>query len=306
MRHRIATIVAIAICSLPFDARAFCRAMTCNPVKQTCAADDRGCVTSGTALRWPAERMPLVFRFQQQHSARLVPEETTAAVRAAFHRWSDVVCPDGRRTSLRFTEGENLAADKPLEAAAARPEPFGIYFRDRGWPHPSGDDQTALTTIDFAPSSGAILYADIEVNTTAWTFATRDVGAGIDLQTVVTHEVGHFIGLAHGREPNTIMAGHLCDSGDRCARDRVSSRRLATDDIAAVCALYPPDAEGSAPAPPSAAPASCAVHAVGASPSASARLPRASPLFVLVVAALAMVCRKTRNRRRRSADRTIT
>ncbi len=143
------------------------------------------------------------------------------------------------------------------------------------------------------------------MNTTAWTYATRDVGEGIDLQTVVTHEVGHLIGLAHGREPNTIMAAHLCDSADRCAIDRVASRRLAADDIAAVCALYPPDAEGSAPSPPSAAPASCAVHAVGASPSASARLPRASPLFVLVVAALAMVCRKTRNRGRRSADRTI-
>ncbi len=302
MRHRIATIVAIALCASPFDARAFCRAMTCNPAKETCAVDDRGCVTSGTALRWPAERMPLVFRFQQQHSARLVPEETTAAVRAAFHRWSDVVCPDGRRTSLRFREGEDLVADKPLEADAPRPEPFGIYFRDRGWPHPRGDDQTALTTIDFAPSSGTILYADIEVNTTAWTYATRDVGEGTDLQTVVTHEVGHFIGLAHGRELNTIMAARLCDSGDRCARDRVSSRRLAADDIAAVCALYPPDAEGSLPAPPSAAPASCAVHAVGASPSASARLPRASPLFVLAVAAIAMMCRKTRNRSRRSAD----
>ena len=296
MRRRIVIVaIAIALCSLPFDAQAFCRAMTCNPAKETCEVDDRGCVTSGTALRWPAERMPLVFRFQQQHSARLVPEETTAAVRAAFHRWSDVVCPDGRRTSLRFAEGEDLVADKPLEPAAPRPEPFGIYFRDRGWPHPSGDDQTAPTTIDFAPSSGTILYADIEVNTTACTFATRDAGEGIVLQTVVTHEVGHFIGLGHGREPNTIMAGHLCDSGDRCARDRVSSRRLATDDIAAVCTLYPPDAERSGPAPPSNPAPSCTVHALSASP-------RALPLFVLARAGLALIRRNTRNRRRGPAE----
>ena len=134
------------------------------------------------------------------------------------------------------------------------------------------------------------------MNTTAWTYATRGVGEGIDLQTVVTHEVGHFIGLAHGREPNTIMAAHLCDSGDRCARDRVSSRRLAVDDIAAVCALYPPDAEPSAPARPSTAGASCAVHARGA-------LPRGLPLFVVVLAGLALIRRKTRNRGRR--DRAL-
>ena len=301
VRYRIAAIAAITVCLLPFDAQAFCRAMTCNPAKETCDLDERGCVTSGTALRWPAERMPLVFRFQQQHSARLIPEETTAAVRAAFHRWSDVVCPDGRRTSLRFVEGEDLVADKPLAADATRPEPFGIYFRDRGWPHPSGDDQTALTTIDFAPSSGTILYADIEVNTTVWLYATRDVGEGIDLQTVVTHEVGHFIGLAHGREPNTIMAARLCDSGDRCARDRVSSRRLADDDIAAVCALYPPGVEGSgsAPALPSTAPGACAVHAAGASPPAR---PRALLVFAVVLAGLEMIRRKTRNRASRSAE----
>jgi len=105
-----------------------------------------------------------------------------------------------------------------------------------------------VTTIDFAPKIGTILYAVIEVNTTAWRFATRDLGEGIDLQTVVTHEVGHFIGPAHGGGPNTLMAARLCDSGDRCARDRVSSRRPATDDIAAVCALYPPGCRMRAPA----------------------------------------------------------
>ena len=94
----------------------------------------------------------------------------------------------------------------------------------------------------------------------------RDLGEGIDLQTAITHEVGHFIGLAHSREPNSIMAAGLCDSGDRCARDRVSSRRLGADDIAAVCALYPAAAESPVSAP-SAAEGACAAHAIGTPPS---------------------------------------
>ena len=134
------------------------------------------------------------------------------------------------------------------------------------------------------------------MNTTAWRYATRDVGEGIDLQTVVTHEVGHFIGLAHGEEPNTIMAARLCDSGDRCARDRVSSRRLATDDLAAVCALYPPGGEGAAHAPPPTT-ASCAVRAAGQSHREP--LPRA---LLPILAVLAMIRRKTRNLGSRSAE----
>lgn len=232
--------------------------------------------------------MPLVFRFQRQHSTLLVPEETVAAVRAAFYRWSDVVCPDGARTGLRFVEGEELVADKPLDAKAPRPEPFGIYFRDRGWPHTKGDDTSALTTVDFAPDAGAILYADIEVNTTDWLYATRDAGEGIDLQTVVSHEVGHFLGLSHSREPNSIMAAGLCDSGDRCARDRVSSRRLGADDLAAVCALYP--ATPIVEPPPAAA--SCAVEARGAAGQGASL--RAGLASLAAFAVLALVRRRRR------------
>lgn len=262
MPRHIAALLGVLVCIMPVDARAYCQTMTCNPTKEACSTDERGCVTSGVPLHWPAQQMPLVFRFQRQHSSLLVREETVAAVRAGFHRWSDVVCPEGKRPSLRFVEGEELRDDKPLDKNAPRPEPFGIYFRDRGWPHAGFEDQSALTTLDFATTTGAILYADIEVNTTSWIYATRDAGEGLDLQTVVTHEVGHFIGLSHSREPNTIMAAGLCDSGDRCSRDRVSSRRLGADDVAAVCALYPATPTVDSPGAPM--PESCAVSAPGA------------------------------------------
>jgi hypothetical protein len=256
------SVVALVALAIPTNATAFCRTMTCNPKKATCAVDGRGCITPGIPLHWPAGKMPLTFRLHYAFSELLIREEAAAAIRSAFYRWSDVVCPDGQRTSLRFVEGEMMTVNKPLDEGAARPAPFGVYFRDHGWPHVNGNDQAALTTVDFDKNRGTILYADIEINTSDMVYATGESGNGIDLQTAVTHEVGHYIGLAHSIEPDTIMAAGLCDSGDRCSRDRVSARRLVADDISALCTIYPPnpptqDAPEPAPSP------TCSVHAVG-------------------------------------------
>lgn len=222
------------------EARAFCRTTTCNPAREACATDREGCVTDGAPLRHA--RVPIVFRFQRGGLTTLIREEARAAVRAGFHRWSDVVCPSGLRTSLRFEEGEELEVDKPLDRDARAPESFGIFFRDLGWPHEDPDATYALTTLDSGKRTGVIRYADIQLNTAVHALSTGDQESGVDLQIVVTHEVGHYIGLAHSRAENSIMADALCTGGDRCARGKVAARRLAPDDLAAVCALFPPGA----------------------------------------------------------------
>jgi len=233
--------VALAL-ALPARADAFCRTTTCR-VPEECPVDDKGCPATGNPLVW-SRPMPLVFRLHARGSALLVNEEARAAVRAAFFRWTDVECPGGR-TSLRFVEQEAINDDKPLESDAPRPTTgFGIYFRDHGWPYTNrgGDGQIALTTLEFGKDSGRILYADIELNTGDQELSTTETGTGTDLQTVVTHEVGHYIGLAHSQAPNAIMAASLCASGDRCNLNKVAARRLGDDDRAGVCALFPPGA----------------------------------------------------------------
>ena len=100
----------------------------------------------------------------------------------------------------------------------------------------------AQTNHIFAKTSGVIQYSDLEINTGARKFATTDSGDGVDLQAVITHEVGHYIGLAHSIENESIMVKSYCEVGDRCEKGKVAARRLAPDDILAVCTLYPPDA----------------------------------------------------------------
>jgi hypothetical protein len=238
---RLAVAVVLALVT-PLDALAYCRRTTCDPSLMACKRNAEGCVRDGAPLRWT--QMPLVYRFDAAGSKKLPREETRAAIRAAFDRWSDVLC-DGKPTSLRFVEGPEIADANP-----ATKDAFGIYFRDADWPY-AATEALGKTNIDFGVFTGTITYADIEINTAQQTFALSDADQGIDLQYVMTHEVGHWIGLAHAPPPvadagdagagsESIMEAQYC-SDARCGAGKFVARRLSADDVAAVCALYPPE-----------------------------------------------------------------
>lgn len=240
----VGPLVAVACLTLASQASAFCRKTTCEG--DGCPTDKRGCPAEGEALKWG--KLPLHYRFHNRPPRLLLREEARAAIREAFHRWSDTICADGRRTSLRFVEDDDVAEDKPLEKDAVGVNPYTIYFRDYGWPHTGVDETLALTTHNFRAGSGFIEYADMEVNSGATRggrsgFSTDEADEdGKDLQAVMTHEAGHYIGLAHSKEDKSIMAPSYCAATtDRCKKGKVAERRLAPDDILAVCTLYPPD-----------------------------------------------------------------
>jgi len=66
----------------------------------------------------------------------------------------------------------------------------------------------------------------------------------VDLQSIVTHEVGHFIGIGHSNVEGATMF-------PSSPRTQVSKRTLAPDDIAAVCEIYQPgDLDGTCNANP--------------------------------------------------------
>jgi len=226
----------------PRDAFAYCRVTTCDIKKgHDCAVNENGCVRDGAALRWPS--LPIVYRFHGQDSAKLSDgREARLAIRAAFQRWADVQCDDnGSRTSLRFEEREDTPYDKPLEVNAHAREGFAIFFRDESWPYEGGGNTLAITNHDYGVKSGLINYADIEINTSAGPFAITDAEQGIDLQAVLVHEVGHYIGLAHNNNPESIMVATHCQAADRCQNGKTQMRQLGPDDKLAVCTIYPPE-----------------------------------------------------------------
>ncbi len=74
-----------------------------------------------------------------------------------------------------------------------------IVFRDDNWPHSGGADTLALTTVSFNEKTGELLNADMEVNTVQNRVSIADPvpADGYDLASILTHEAGHFFGLAH-------------------------------------------------------------------------------------------------------------
>ncbi len=288
MKH--AAIAAFLATTLAAStASAWCAVTTCKPEKENCNVDENGCSRVGARVRWPS--LPIEYRFSAWQPGQLQREEARAAVRAAFNRWSDVLCGE-RRTSLRFVEREETGDDKPLEAGARGSAPFGIYFRNLGWPYLGREDATlAQTNHVYGKKTGVIQYADIEINAGSRRFSTSEDAGGTDLQAVITHEVGHYIGLAHSRDPVSIMTSSYCDSPEaRCDKGKVVARRLSADDVAAVCALYPP--EGVEPAETEEEAAGCS-----ASPSLGGREgARLATVLATVFAAVAAARRRRAHR----------
>jgi MYXO-CTERM domain-containing protein len=107
-----------------------------------------------------------------------------------------------------------------------------IVFDDAAWPHNDPNNTLALTTVTYGVDSGQIYDADMEINTAEHSItATEPPPAGsYDLQAILTHEAGHFFGLAHATSATPIMY----------ARYQPGAVTLTSDDVDGICSMYPP------------------------------------------------------------------
>ncbi|HEX2673400.1 MAG TPA: matrixin family metalloprotease, partial [Polyangiaceae bacterium] len=102
------------------------------------------------------------------------------------------------------------------------------------WPYVGGEDALGLTRLRFNPDTGEIYDSDIEVNTVTEPLSVGEPNAGaVDLDSLLTHEAGHLLGLAHTLEAGaTMLAGYKLGS--------IELRSLAPDDVAGLCSIYAP------------------------------------------------------------------
>jgi hypothetical protein len=219
-------------------ASAFCRSTTCRGAD--CQHDERGCPASGHPLFWPTSCVGLSF--QKDLTAKLAPEQTRAAVHRALDSWAQARCPGNQSATLSFQENEDTACSTS-EFDVAGPNVNVILFRDDDFPYRDQDNTLGKTTVTFDPNTGAILDADIEINTAFNEVTTDDRRVVYDLESIMAHELGHFLGFAHSDVKDATMYASY-------ATGSTGLRSLDPDDVAAICEVYPPGRQAQCQATP--------------------------------------------------------
>lgn len=206
-----------------------------------------GCPTRGEALFWPDACVTYAVQRLGSPLRGVSAYDLELAMQAAFTAWLGADCPLGGRPSLGVIGLGGASCDQvefnPSEMGrAGAPNANIVMFRDDGWPYPDERFVIARTSITFDANTGAIFDADIELNSFDNDFSTGDVRITTDLQAVLTHEVGHFLGLDHSSFENATMQSNYDLSN-------LGTRTLSSDDTAGICSVYAPleDAQRGCP-----------------------------------------------------------
>jgi hypothetical protein len=293
--------IVCALVAVARDAAAFCRSRACDDdwpahglAWYPCVRDDDDCLVFGPVLHWPTNCLSLAVQKDGSANSAIDLETARAVIEDGFAAWAAADCGRGALPSFSLRDNGDVECRR-AEYNERQPNANVFLFRDDAWPYDSTVDQLGLTTVTYNVETGEIVDADVEFNTFDKTFSTTDdeLLVAIDFASIATHEIGHFLGLSHTREFGaTMVAGY--EGG-------VGMRSLEADDIAGVCALYPPDRElSSVCATRHGFSGTCGKPEKPEDPGCTLGPPNArSTLVPALVLATAMAVRRRRNRARR-------
>jgi hypothetical protein len=182
--------------------------------------------TGANALFWPsATTSPISFVINNGTVNGISQASYEGAVRRAFQNWQDV--PD---SSISFTEDSNPGSKNRTDYASDDIHTV-IFDASNSTGFFGNSGLVAVTPVEFT-GDGAITDADIILNAKNHTFSTTAQAGAFDVQSIVTHEVGHFIGLDHSPVLGATMVPFAL-------QDNFLQRSLDGDDKAAVTSVYP-------------------------------------------------------------------
>jgi hypothetical protein len=242
-RAAFAAWPALLLLLLAQRAAAFCQATSCDPGSALCKVDSQGCLVEGLPLFWPGSCVTVSVQADGAPKQHIDYAAAQASASRAFAAWTSAPCAGGPPSITVEVNG-------PISCAASeynsdRGNANILVFREDVWPYVGGEDALGLTRIRFDPSTGEIWDSDIEVNAVTEPLTVGDPSPhSVDLDSLLTHEAGHLLGLGHTRdETATMFPGYVPGS--------IELRSLAADDVAGICEIYPPSRQaGSASCEP--------------------------------------------------------
>lgn len=229
-KHLIAPAAALAIFASGSAAEAYCRTSSCPGVgtSQVCTPPTPS--DCGVPLFWP--KTCVGWSLQKNASSQVSFSTTEQIVTKAFETWMNAPCPGGGTPRIQAIQAEPAECAKHEYNQTAGNANI-ILFHDQSWPYEGSSNTLALTTVTYNLDTGEIYDADMEINSADIPFTTGDSDVMFDLPSVITHETGHFLGLAHSQDFHATMFPDYLEH-------TTNLRNLSPDDIAGICAIYPP------------------------------------------------------------------
>jgi hypothetical protein len=264
---RLAAVVGAAALTVAGNADAFCRTMAC-PLPAGFSPSETSCVPQAgdpalggasdfpsycASLSPPAKPVPVWWRnacvsydLQQDASVQVPYDTASTMVAQAFAKWTSLECPDATGADGGMTGSSRVSIDVrdlgPVECNLVQynsdhGNQHVILFHDDVWPHNDANNTLGLTTVTYDPDTGEIYDADMEINATVPLSIGDPVTTGAyDFDSIITHECGHFLGMAHtGDDRATMYASYT--------QGTTYKRILTSDDVSGLCSIYLPGGE---------------------------------------------------------------
>jgi MYXO-CTERM domain-containing protein len=230
----LATVVLVGLIALlPRQASAYCRTSVCDASKGGELCVPAKTTDCGIPLFWP--QSCIGFSLNKAASKHIGLDAAQDMMQKAFDSWTKADCGAGTSPSIDVSNLGAVLCDQKVYNQQGGNTNL-IVFRDDEWPYLGQGNTLGLTTVTFNLDDGSIFDADLEVNGTI----DLTTGANIeyDLRSILTHEVGHMLGLAHSTNVDATMFVQYIPG-------ETGLRSLSQDDMDAICSAYPPGEKGA-------------------------------------------------------------
>lgn len=186
-----------------------------------CCAPQSAHAWTPLGATWP--NLPVPYEVNGGSSQEMGSQTSVDVIRASYEAWITPSCSAFRvqyrgTTSNAWRSGDGLNTHQWIYNSNQRPAELG------------GRETIGVTLSLYRGSSlidGDILYNGIDHR---WTTNATQFGQ-VDAQSIITHEIGHQLGLGHSSTNGATMFPSYAGG--------TGPRSLSQDDLEGVCALYP-------------------------------------------------------------------